>query len=189
MLKTFIVGILLGIAGAAAALYAIPAVDQYREASIVTVAANGGNIESFHVNVPMDRILVRAPGQKRSLPQGMEWPNDPKLDNIRAELFKIRNERDAVIGVASRISAPNGSDGVVDWVLHLPARGSMFINLRAEANENGIRSGNFRAGSREFLEMTGTVTERWVPGQSGDEDEPAGRIELLTTYTRMQEAP
>ena len=73
MLRIFIFGILLGIAAAAGALYAYPAVDQHREASIVTVAANGGNIESFHVNVPMDRIMVGAQDRKRPLPPGMQY--------------------------------------------------------------------------------------------------------------------
>jgi len=57
LLKTFLLGILLGLAAAAGALYAIPAVDQKREASIVTVAPNGGNAETFHINIPIDRIM------------------------------------------------------------------------------------------------------------------------------------
>ena len=178
MLKTFIVGILLGVAGAAAALYTIPAVDQYREASIVSVAANGTNMESFHVNVPMDRILVGAAGQPRSLPEGMQWPDDPKLKDIHAELFKIRNARDAVVGIAARTAASRDSEAVIDWVLHLPARGSMFVNMRAEADESGYRTGELRDGSREFSGLSGTLRERWIPNRSADEDAPAGRIEL-----------
>ena len=66
MFKTFIAGIVLGIAAAAGALYAYPAVDQQRVASIVSVSANGGNTESFHVNVPMDRIMVGAQAEART---------------------------------------------------------------------------------------------------------------------------
>lgn len=186
MLKTFIIGIVLGIAAAAGALYAYPAVDQHREASIVTVASNGGNIESFHVNVPMDRIMVGAPGDTHTLPPGMEWPTDEKLLGVRMELFKIRNARDIVIGVASRTSAKD--DDVIDWVLHLPARGSVYVTMQAEALDGGHRRGAMRAGSREFAPLKGFMTERWVADTSGDIDAPSGRIELRANYVGRQVA-
>ncbi len=189
MLKTFIVGILLGVAGAAAALYTVPVIDQHREASIVSVAANGTNIESFHVNVPMDRILVGAADQPLSLPEGMRWPGDPIFEDIRAELFKVRNARDAVVGIAARTAGSQENGPVIDWVVHLPARGSMFVNLRAEAEDKAYRTGELLGGSREFSGLTGTMTERWIPNPSADEDEPAGRIELSTAYARKQESP
>lgn len=186
MLKTFIFGILLGIAAAAGALYAYPAVDQHREASIVTVAANGGNAESFHVNVPMDRIMVGAPGRKQPLPPGMEWPTDEKLGGVRMELFKVRNARDIVIGVASRTSAKDGDRDVIDWVLHLPARGSVYVTMQAQALEGGYRRGGILAGSREFATLNGSMTERWVADTSGDSDAPSGRIELNANYIGEQ---
>lgn len=182
MLKTFIIGIVLGIAAAAGALYAYPAVDQHREASIVKVAANGGNIESFHVNVPMDRIMASAPGQIETLPPGTEWPTDEKLLGVRVELFKVRNAKDIVIGVASRTSAKDADDDVIEWVLHLPARGSVYVTLQAEALEGGYRRGAMRAGSREFAPLKGFMTERWVADTSGDIDAPSGRIELRANY-------
>lgn len=187
LLKTFIVGIVLGIAGAAAGLYFYPVVDQHREASIVSVAPNGGNVEAFHVNVPMDRVMVGAPGQKNPLPIGMEWPADEVLNDVRVELFKIRNARDTVVGVASRTAAKNGSDQLIDWVLHLPARGSAYVNMRPDALPSGFRQGELRAGSREFADFSGQMTERWVPNTSGDEDAPAGRIELVTRFVGIQE--
>lgn len=182
MLKTFIVGILLGVAATAAALYVFPVVDQHREASIVSVAANGGNIESFHVNVPMDRIMIGTASEKQPLPAGLEWPADQMLQDIRIELFKVRNARDAVVGVAARTATKDDSVDVIDWVLHLPARGSMFVNMRPEALEGGFRKGKLRAGSREFALLGGFMTERWMPDTSGEEDAPQGRIELLTNY-------
>lgn len=187
MLKTFIVGILLGVAAAAGALYVYPAVDQHREASIVSVAPNGGNIESFHVNVPMDRILVGAPDLKQPLPAAMEWPANKMLRDIRVELFKIRNARDAVVGVAARTAAKDGSVDVIDWVLHLPARGSIFVSMRPEGLDGGFRIGELTAGSREFGLLNGSMTERWVPDTSGEEDAPQGRIELLTTFVGGEE--
>ncbi len=187
MLKTFIVGILLGIAAAAGALYAIPVVDQYREASIISVATNGGNLESFHINVPMDRVMNGASGQTAELPIGLKWPDDPILANVSSEIFKLRNAKDAVVGVALRTVAHEKGADVVDWVINLPARGSLFINMDPLPQEGGHRIGRLRAGSREFGLLSGFVTERWIADTSGEEDAPAGRIELLATYVGKAE--
>lgn len=188
MLKTFIVGIVLGIAGAAVGLHLYPVVDLQREASIVSVAPNGGNVESFHVNVPMDRIMAGAYGQRQALPVGMQWPADELLKDIRVELFKIRNERDTVVGVAARTAATDDSDDVIEWVLHLPARGSVYVNMQPQALPGGFRQGELLGGSREFLDLAGGMTERWVPNASGDEDAPTGRIQLQTSFVGRQEA-
>jgi len=182
LLKTFLLGIVLGLAAAAGALYAIPVVDQAREASIVTVAPNGGNAEVFHVNMPMDQIMSGAPGQSAAIPPGLQWPADESLDGIRAELFKVRNARDAVVGVAVRAAAQNGNEEVIDWVLHLPARGSFFVNMDVTPREGGYRIGEIRSGSQEFASLSGFMTERWVVNESDEEDAPTGRIELQATY-------
>jgi hypothetical protein len=187
LLKTFLVGIVLGLAAAAGALYAIPVVDQVREASIVTVAPNGGNTEVFHINIPMDRIMSGAPGRV-SVPPDLKWPADEVLAGIRTELFKIRNARDAVVGVAVRAAAENGGEAVIDWVLHVPARGSMFVNMDVTPREGGFRIGQLRAGSQEFATLSGFMTEHWIVNEAADEDEPAGRIELQATYVGQLEA-
>ena len=100
MFKTFIIGLLLGVLAMAGALYAFPVVDQQRENSLASVATNGGNVESFYINVPADRILVRQPGQDSLLPDMLEWPGADILQPIGVELYKIRNERGVVVGVA-----------------------------------------------------------------------------------------
>jgi hypothetical protein len=187
LLKTFFLGIVLGLAAAAAALYAIPVVDQTREASIVKVAPNGGNSETFHINIPMDRIVLGDAGQAGAIPPGLEWPADEILTDVRAELFKIRNARDTVIGVAVRTAATSQETNVIDWVLHVPARGSLFVNMDVAPLEAGFRSGEIAAGSREFGPLSGFMTERWVANNSNAEDAPAGRIELLASYVGQLE--
>lgn len=189
MIKTFIIGILLGVAAAAGALYAVPAVDQFREASIITVAPNGGNSEIFHINVPIDRVMAGGPDQA-VLPPGLEWPDDDILGGVSTEIFKIRNARDSVIGVAARTAARDGEAPTLDWIIHLPARGSIYVNMNPVAEQGGYRIGKIRAGSRELGGMTGVVTERWVSDTSGEEDAPAGRIELSALYVaKQQESP
>jgi hypothetical protein len=187
LLKTFFLGVLLGLFATAGVLYAVPVVDQVRETSIVTVAPNGGNIETFRINMPMDRVLSGAPGQAESLPPGLNWPEHELLASSRTEMFKIRNARDTVVGVAVRNAAEGGEEIIVDWVLHLPARGSIFVNMDAVPSDSGYRLGTIRAGSREFAPMNGFMTERWVENESEDEDAPQGHIELITTYVGQLE--
>lgn len=183
MFKTFIAGILLGIAGAAAALHYIPAVNQARELSLIVVHPNQGNTETFHINVPMDRIMVGVAGQQEPLPVGLQWPEDMKFADVRAELFKIRNGKDAVVGVASRVAASDDISGdIVEWVLHLPSRGSAYVAMETAPREGGFRIGELMTGSREFEPLTGFVTEHWITDTSGLEDAPAGRIELITAF-------
>ncbi len=187
LLKTFIIGTLLGIVAAAGAMVAFPAVDQHRELSIITVLPNGGNTESFHINIPMDRIMIGAPGRHEPVPPGLIWPTDELLANVRTELFKIRNSRDTVVGVAVRNAAKVDTADLIDWVLHLPARGSVFVNMSPDAMEGGYRIGRFRAGTREFGALTGTMTESWIVDTSGEEDAPDGRIELFLRFVGVEE--
>jgi len=182
LLKTFLIGVLLGILMAAGALYTIPVVDQFREVSIVSVAPNGGNSESFHINIPVDRVMVGATGKGLGVPMGMMWPKEEIFENISTEIFKVRNVKDAVIGVAVRTVANEGNSGYTDWVIHFPARGSLFINMESQVKDGGPRIGRLRAGSQEFDDLTGLVAESWVSDTSGEEDAPLGRIELLATY-------
>ena len=187
MIRTFLFGILLGIAVVAGGLYAFPVVDQHREVSYVSVEPNGGNRESFHINIPDDRVMAGTAGQKSGLPIGMEWPQGEIFSGISAEIFKIRNERDVVVGVGARTAVTDEDNALIDWVLHLPARGTLFINMEAAAMENGSRIGRLKTGSDEFEDLSGYVAERWVSNTSGEEDAPAGRIELLATYVGAAE--
>ena len=189
MIRIFLIGIVLGVLAAAGALYAFPAVDQEREASIVTVAPNGGNVESFHINIPMDRVMTGKQGEGVPVPAGLNWPQDEVLANGRTEMFKIRNARDSVVGIAVRTAARLDGDTVIDWMLHFPARGSLFVNMEAAPRENGFRLGRIRAGSREFAPLSGMMGERWVANNSDDEDAPMGRIELRATYVGELQEP
>jgi hypothetical protein len=188
LIKSFLAGIFLGIAACTAALLFLPVVDQHRERSMITVNPNGGNAESFHANVPMDRIMIGAPEQKKPFPAGLEWPNDEVFSDVRAELFKIRNSNDTVVGVASRLAVNSAdSDPIIEWVLHLPARGSVYLSMQPESADGGYRAGKLRSGTREFDSLQGQMTERWVADTSGLDGAPAGRIELQTTFVAEAE--
>ncbi len=182
MIKTFLFGIVLGVIVAAGALYAFPVVDQARENSIISVAPNGGTIESFHVNIPFDRVMTGTPDRGETVPEGLEWPGGDLLDGVRMEIFKIRNARDAVVGVAVRTAARQSDGVVIDWMLHLPARGTVNVSMEPQPRESGVRIGTIVSGSREFEKLQGALAERWVANQSDEEDAPLGRIELRASY-------
>jgi hypothetical protein len=183
VIKIFIVGFVLGVAGVMAGLHYIPAVDQIREASIISVTPNGRNTEAFHVKVPVDRIMIGAPGQTSQLPTGMVWPDDARLSDARVELFKLRNSRDAVVGVASRLAADDPEIGtLIEWTLHLPARGSVLVKVSPQTNDSDRRVGQIRAGTREFGTLVGSMSERWIADSGNTEDVNSGRIELLMAF-------
>jgi hypothetical protein len=184
MLKTLIFGFLVGIVGTVAAAYYVPVVDQVRESSVISVSTNGGNTESFHITIPTDRIMVGAPKQAEPLPAGLQWPLEEQFDGVRVELFKLRNARESVIGVASRMVADSDRiEDSVEWVLHIPARGTFYAAMPAQAADGIRRVGTLRAGTREFRPMQGKVSERWVPNTDDDDiDAPDGHIELVTSF-------
>ena len=174
---------------AAGALHTFPVVDQIREVSIVVVAPNGGNSEAFHINIPVDRVMIGATGKDSDVPVGLTWPKDSVFQNISTEVFKIRNAKDAVIGVAARTVAKEGDTDLTDWLIHLPARGSLFVNMEPQSQKGRPRIGNLRTGSREFDDLNGFITESWVSGTSREDGAPEGRIELLANYISMSNPP
>lgn len=171
MFKLFGFGIFSGFLLAGFAAWYLPVADLTREASIITVQTNGGNAEVYRVHVPDDRILAAGPGRE-NLPAGLAWPEALAAGGVEAEIFKLRNRDDVVIGVASRLAA-NGPElsTPVEWMLHLPARGTMYFPMSGENGE--ALNGELRAGTREFEDRQGRLQESYRP--SGD---AGGTIEL-----------
>jgi len=179
LFRIFYIGIALGIVLAATLVVFVPAVDQQRETSLITVHANGGNSESFHVRLPDDRIMAGVAGAPRLTPPGLEWPELGFLANIQTELFKIRNENGIVVGTASRMSGKSEQHGsFVEWTVHLPARGTMYVTMDPAPSPSGYREGSLRAGTREFLTLDGVVLERFVKDSLSSDPDGTGRIEL-----------
>ena len=184
MFRTLTIGFVLGLVASIAAVYFVPVVDQHREASVIAVAPNGGNMEAFYVSIPMDRIMVGAPNQAEPLPPGLNWPSDEKFAGVRTEVFKLRNAREVVVGVASRVAVENDDYGnSIEWVIHLPARGTFYASISPQSSDGASRRGVLKAGTREFRTLKGAVSERWIAGEEQrEEDAPDGQIELMTFF-------
>ena len=174
---------MLGAAGAGALTYSLPAVDLHREASHISVRANGGNVETFRADLPRDRILIGLAGQENALPAGLEWPGADVFGNLQAEIFKIRDRYDVVIGVASRLASASEETGpFIEWVVHLPARGTIYLQMDVEPSAEGHRNGRLTAGTREFETLRGTVREQFVTVVEDEDSNVDGRIELITAF-------
>ena len=186
MFRTLTIGFVVGLVASIAAVYFVPVVDHHRESSVISVAPNGGNTEAFYVSIPMDRIMVGAPSQSDPLPPGLAWPTDEVFAGVRAEVFKVRNARDVVVGVASRVTAASDEYGdSIEWVLHLPARGTFFASVSPQSSDSGSRTGVLKAGTREFRAFQGAVSERWIAAADDREEyAPEGQIELTTFFVR-----
>jgi len=172
------VGIILGALGAGALAWYTPVVDLHRERSLVSVLPNGGNIEEFHINLPRDRILVGLPDAANSIPGGLEWPGAQYLGDMQAEIFKIRDSNEKVIGIGSRLaSAAEPSGSFIEWALHFPARGTMYVKTEITPSADGLRNGVLISGTRDFAILHGSVREEFVSVVDDDPD-IQGRIRL-----------
>lgn len=179
--KTFILGILLGLGAAAGLTYSIELVDLRRESSHISVQANGGNLETFRIDLPRDRILVGLAGEVNTLPAELDWPNDAMFGNFQAEVFKVRDRYDVVVGVASRLASASEQTGpFIEWVLHLPARGTLYLQMDVAPSPEGHRNGRMLAGTRDFATMVGSARERFVSDIEDSDSTVQGRIELIT---------
>jgi hypothetical protein len=183
LFKTFIFGIFLGVAGAGALAYSVPPVDLHREASHITVRANGGNNEIYRINLPRDRILVGIAGVENALPAGLEWPDEQLLGDLQAEMFKLRDRNNKVIGVASRLaSASEATGSFIEWTLHIPARGTVYLQMELAPTAEGHRNGTLTAGTREFETLNGRIREQFISEVEDEEFDGIGRIELITSF-------
>ena len=154
----------------------------------MSVQANGGNSETFRINLPRDRVLVGLAGAEISIPAGLNWPADDVLGNFQAEIFKVRDRNDVVVGVASRLASSTETAGsFIEWSLHLPARGTIYAQMEMSPSEDGFRVGTMRAGTREFEVLSGTVRERFIAKVDDGDHDVESRIELVTALVGILE--
>jgi hypothetical protein len=66
-------------------------------------------------------------------------------------------------------------------MLHLPARGSMFLRMQLKPSADGLRNGLLMAGTREFEVLNGGVSEYFNTDVADSEYEVTGRLELVTS--------
>jgi len=183
LFKTFYFGIALGLLGAFVLTYSVPVVDLHREPSLISVRPNGGNAETYRIDLPRDRILVGLAGVDNALPAGLDWPEEALFGDLQTEMFKVRDRNDVVIGVASRLASASEATGAfIEWTVHLPARGTVYLQMDVAPSAEGHRNGRLVAGTREFETLSGTVIEQYITDFKDEDLNVDGRIELITAF-------
>lgn len=171
LIKTFLIATILGALGTGALTWYVPVVDLHREQSMISVLPNGGNVEEFHINLPRDRIMVGLPNPDAAIPASLEWPGQDELGDLQAEIFKIRDSNNAVVGVGSRLASAAEPTGMfIEWALHFPARGTMYVKMEVTPSADGYRNGTMIAGTRDFALLNGSVREHFIAEVEGSED-------------------
>ena len=98
------------------------------------------------------------------------------LDGSQVEIFKLRDRNDNVVGIATRVSSVSDSSGpFIQWMLHLPARGTVFARMGLGTTVEGVRDGLLVAGTREFETLNGYVREYFNNDVPQDDREISGR--------------
>ena len=88
-------------------------------------------------------------------------------------------------GVASRLASASEATGpFIQWALHLPARGTIYMQMELAASTEGHRNGTLLAGTRDFEALSGSVIEQFVTGRIQGQSVGEGRIDLITEFVR-----
>jgi hypothetical protein len=125
-----------------AGIFPLPQHERYR--SSIAVIADGGREETFIIEWPQDRVaLPQAAGLKRA--GAAMVLVDERGEIASAELFRLRDAAGNVVGVASRsVSRRHEDSGSMrqgtDWMLLLPARGTMYLT-QVNARDVGAQPG------------------------------------------------
>ena len=134
MRALIIIGFLAGIGSVAAVAYTTPFLEQQRIHSETRVVPNGGRLEKFEIRVEQD-LLSNTPGllsESTLFPASANWFPERAPFGGDVQVFRLRNVNNQVVGTGIR----HREADLIEWVLHLPARGTMV--LREFENLDGI---------------------------------------------------
>lgn len=151
MKKTILTGFLLGLVSGVAMAWWFPVIDHERVRSLSTVQTNGGRLERFRVRPAEDRLMAAPGAAAAAMPARLEWPAAlaGRADDVA--VYHLRDEDDRVIGIASRVAGAVAS-GEAEWVLFIPARGTMLLSGAAAG---GSESGSVAGGTGLFDGLDG----------------------------------
>jgi len=151
----------LAIALALAGFYPLP--ENQRVRSQIEVLANGGRQETFVIEWPADRISL--PAARASdvdvATKGMVVLVNRNGGAAGAELFRLRDVRGNVIGIASRVTGrvPGQrftSASVTNWTLLIPGRGSLLLSQENSTDVGPVRNGGAPGAYVAAAEFAGT---------------------------------
>lgn len=148
MTRTFLFSFLAGAALilAAAAIFPLPAHERFP--SRIEVLTNGGRSESFVIHWPEDRLQLTGELDGAALNQadGVAVLAPRRRPPASAEVFRLRDAEDRVIGIATRLTGRMpGRRGrersASSWTLMIPSRGILMLTQNNGANVGPVRVG------------------------------------------------
>ena len=155
MKRLFVLAFVAGLLAVALAATFWPLPQHLRYHAITSVPLDGGRQEEFVIHWPEDRI-ARPSERKAGLPAtaavGATVIEDTAGHRVSAELFRLRDAEDNVIGVAGRLVGTGGAiadpgRSASNWLIVIPSRGALFL----------AQSDIFDTTVREELADTGRV--------------------------------
>lgn len=174
MKRPFIIAFVAGLLAVllAAALWPLP--DHPRLHAITSVPPDGGRQEDFVIHWPEDRIArpgERQGGQPSTAALGASVLEDSAGRRLSAELFRLRDAEDNVIGLAGRLAGTGGAladqgRSATNWLLVIPSRGALFL----------AQSDVLDTTARQELGATGPVVLAPAQGARFWSDRPRVRI-------------
>lgn len=148
MKRLFVIAFVAGLLAVALAATLWPLPQHLRFRAITSVPADGGRQEEFVIHWPEDRIA--RPAEKESgLPAvaavGAAVLEDSAGRRVSAELFRLRDTEDNVIGVAARLAGTGGAiadagRSATNWLLVIPSRGALFL-AQSDVQDTTVRQG------------------------------------------------
>lgn len=135
MKRLFVIAFVAGLLAVvlAAALWPLPGHLRFR--ALTSVPPDGGRQEDFVIHWPEDRI-VRPGDRQAGIPPaaaaGAAVLEDSAGHRVSAELFRLRDTEDNVIGVAGHLAGTGGAladpgRSATNWLLVIPGRGALFL--------------------------------------------------------------
>ncbi|MEZ5565760.1 MAG: hypothetical protein R3F24_09685 [Gammaproteobacteria bacterium] len=127
-----------------------------RVRSLITVLPDGGRQENFVIHWPDDRISTPctqhdpAAAMPAGTAVGVAVLENTSGQRVSAELFRLRDADDNVIGVASRLTGDGGAladpgRSASNWLLVIPSRGALFLaqadSINATASQQPSEAG------------------------------------------------
>jgi hypothetical protein len=189
------VGFVLGLTGTLVAAYFAPWFQYQRYPSATSVLINGGRVEQFLVQLPVDRIgpPIAAKGSGESAAAAP----------AQLEHFKLRDTSGNVIGVAARHVVPRADGAETSWLLAIPSRGTVTLaggasgesTIDAEIAARGLTAGQSVdpaisidlggtaksvAATGEFAGIEFQLVETWVVSGLDDNGHVRGVLHLNT---------
>ncbi|MEL7309971.1 MAG: hypothetical protein AAFN07_00545 [Pseudomonadota bacterium] len=155
MRAVIIIGFLTGIGSVAALAYTTPFLVQERIHAETRVVPNGGRLEKFEIRGESD-LLSSTPGvlgETQLYPSSATWYPERAPFAGDAQIYRLRNENSVVIGTAILRQEAES----VEWILHLPARGTMVLKGAGTALAG---TGEMQLGLREFASLNGVWDAR-----------------------------